>query len=251
MRNRPSRTTPSSMVMAPILERAAPLAPGLAVCAGLAVVSERAAAVTALSPLLWATIFGMVVRPSILLTAMLLRRVASERAMSALGPGVKFSKVRLLRLGIVLYGAKLTLQQIVAVGLAGLFADLFTVASTLLLGIKIGVDVLKLERPVATLVSMGSAICGCSAVVATQPVVEGESHEVAAAVGTVVVCGTVAMFLYPALYQGVAFLAADPRLMGIFTGAYGRTRDERPSRIPNPSVRMDARSICSAAALSS
>ena len=213
------RTPQANMVVAPLLKSALPLAPGLGLCAALAVVSERAAAATALSPLLWATIFGMIVRPSILLTAMLVRKVAGEGTMSALGPGVKFSKARLLRLGIVLYGAKLTLQQIVAVGIAGLLADLFTVASTLLIGIKIGVDVLKLERPVATLIAMGSAICGCSAVVATQPVVEGESHEVAAAVGTVVVCGTVAMFLYPFLYTNVGFLSADPRLMGIFTGA--------------------------------
>ena len=189
------------------------------VCVPRAAVSERAAAATALSPLLWATLFGMVVRPSILLTGMLLRRSLGDGSVAKLNPGVKFAKARLLRLGIVLYGAKLTLQQILAIGLAGLLADVFTVVSTLVIGIRVGVDVLGLDRPVATLISSGAAICGCSAVVATQPVVDGESHEVAAAVGTVVVFGTVAMFLYPTLHALVPFLAADPRLMGIFTGA--------------------------------
>lgn len=196
-----------------------PLVPGLALTATLAYVSERAAAATALSPLLWATVFGMIVRPSILLTGMLLRRAAGAGTIDRLAPGVKFAKAKLLRLGIILYGAKLTLQQVCAIGLPGLLADVFTVVSTLFLGIRIGVDVLGLQRPVATLVSMGSAICGCSAVVATQPVVDGESHEVAAAVGTVVLCGTVAMFLYPTLWQAVPMLARNPRLMGVFTGA--------------------------------
>lgn len=181
--------------------------------------SERAAVATSLSPLLWATILGMVVRPSILVGGMLLRRAVSDDVITQLTPGVSFAKSKLLRLGIVLYGAKLTAQQIFAIGLPGLFADLFTVVSTLVIGLRVGVDLLGLAPPVATLVSMGSAICGCSAVVATQPVVAGESHEVAAAVGTVVLCGTVAMFLYPFLFARVPMLAADPRLMGIFTGA--------------------------------
>lgn len=198
---------------------AAPLVPGLVLTATLAVVSERAAAATALSPLLWATLFGMVVRPSILLTGMVLRQQLGDGAVRRLAPGVKFAKAKLLRLGIVLYGAKLTVQQICAIGLPGLLADVFTVVSTLVLGLKVGVDVLKLEKPVATLISMGAAICGCSAVVATQPVVNGESHEVAAAVGTVVLCGTIAMFLYPYLWATIPFLAADARLMGIYTGA--------------------------------
>merc|ERR1719487_1658226 len=150
---------------------------------------------------------------------MILRKTLDARVVEQLAPGVKFAKAKLLRLGIVLYGAKLTLQQILAIGLPGLLADTFTVVSTLYIGVKVGVGMLKLERPLAALISMGAAICGCSAVVATQPVVEGESHEVAAAVGTVVLCGTVAMFLYPYLWQAVPMLADNPRLMGIFTGA--------------------------------
>ena len=54
---------------------------------------------------------------------------------------------------------------------------------------------------------------------ATQPIINAEAHEVAAAVGVVVLCGTLAMFIYPYLYQTVPFLASDPRLMGIYTGS--------------------------------
>ena len=41
----------------------------------------------------------------------------------------------------------------------------------------------------------------------------------AAAVGVVVLCGTLAMFIYPALFAAVPALAASPRLMGIYTGS--------------------------------
>ena len=54
---------------------------------------------------------------------------------------------------------------------------------------------------------------------ATQPIINAEAHEVACAVGVVVLCGTLAMFIYPFLFGAVASLAASPRLMGIYTGA--------------------------------
>ena len=78
---------------------------------------------------------------------------------------------------------------------------------------------LHLEFPITALISSGAAICGCSAVAATQGVVEGKPHEVAAAIGTVVLIGTLAMFLYPLLWKLVPMLSGDPRLMGIFTGS--------------------------------
>merc|ERR550514_2315081 len=69
---------PSASPLAKVL----PLVPGLTLTLGLAVVSERAAAATALSPLLWATLFGMVVRPSILLSGMLLRSVVGNEVVA-------------------------------------------------------------------------------------------------------------------------------------------------------------------------
>ena len=48
---------------------------------------------------------------------------------------------------------------------------------------------------------------GCSAVAATQPIINAEAHEVACAVGVVVLCGTLAMFIYPALHAAVPALA--------------------------------------------
>ena len=104
------------------------------------------------------------------------------------------------------------------VGAAGLLADLYSVWSTLALGLALG-KWLKMDEALTVLIATGSAICGCSAVAATQPILDAESHHVAAAVGTVVLCGTSAMFIYPALQQAVPTLAASNQLMGIYTGA--------------------------------
>ena len=183
-------------------------APGVGAAWLIAEVAAQLADRTALSPLLWASLLG--IGAGCLLDA---------GSKAALKQGVSFAKARLLRAGIILYGVKLTLQQVASVGLAGLFADLFSVVSTMLLGVLVGTSALGLEAPLAALIASGAAICGCSAVVAVQPVVEGEAHETAAAVGTVVACGTLAMFLYPALFRTVPFLAANPKLMAIYTGS--------------------------------
>ena len=132
--------------------------------------------------------------------------------------GMAFAKKRLLRAGIILYGAKVTFGAILGIGLPGLLTDLYSVTTTLALGFAIGKG-LGLSSALVTLISTGSAICGCSAVAATQPIINAEAHEVAAAVGVVVLCGTTAMFLYPYLFQVVPALAANTRLMGIYTGA--------------------------------
>jgi len=165
-----------------------------------------------LSPLLYATAIGIAIGNVLRIFDPSLTRLAPAAA------GMTFAKKRLLRAGIILYGAKITFAKILGIGLPGLLADLYVVTSTLALGFALG-HILGLSKALTTLISTGSAICGCSAVAATQPIINAEAHEVAAAIGVVVLCGTSAMFLYPALFKAVPALAADPRLMGIYTGS--------------------------------
>jgi uncharacterized integral membrane protein (TIGR00698 family) len=197
-----------------VFEFAADRTPGVALCVALAQLSitvGKTSLGSHISPLLWATILGMAY-------GNLLHNKSSVNKKS-LATGIKFAKGRLLRLGIILYGFKITFQQIAGIGMAGLMTDLVMVSSTLALGIGVGTKFFKLDEATSTLIASGAAICGCSAVLATQPVVGGESHQVSAAVGTVVLCGTLSMFLYPLLYKMVPFLAASPKLMAIYTGS--------------------------------
>ena len=133
-----------------------------------------------------------------------------------LHPGLRYSQQTLLRLGIILYGLRLTVRDLANLGPRALVLDLTVIGSVLMMGYWIGVRVLRLDRDTALLVSAGSGICGAAAVLATDRVIESESHKVSVAVATVVVFGTAAMFLYPLLYPHSGF---SERQFGIYTGA--------------------------------
>jgi uncharacterized integral membrane protein (TIGR00698 family) len=137
-------------------------------------------------------------------------------ALKWLHPGLRFSQQTLLRLGIVLYGLRLTVRDLVNLGPRAVALDLTVIASVLMAGYWIGTRVLQLDPDTALLVSAGSGICGAAAVLATDRVIESESHKVSVAVATVVVFGTAAMFLYPILYPHSGF---TERQFGIYTGA--------------------------------
>ena len=74
-------------------------------------------------------------------------------------PGIQFCSKRILRIGIILYGFKLTFQDVLAVGLPAILIDTIVVTITILGGILIG-RMLKMDRGVALLTSIGSGICG-------------------------------------------------------------------------------------------
>ena len=130
--------------------------------------------------------------------------------------GVDFSKGPLLRLGIVLYGFRITFQDILGIGLAGLVIDLIMVASVFSLAVLLGVRVFALDRKTSMLIGAGSAICGAAAVMAAEPVVRGQAHQVSVAVATVVVFGTLGMFVYPLLYPWLGF---SEHAFGVYAGS--------------------------------
>lgn len=132
-------------------------------------------------------------------------------------PGIRFCTKQLLRAGIVLYGFRLTFQSVIAVGLSAIAVDAVVVVGTLLLGILLG-RLLKMDRDLALLTATGSAICGAAAVLGAEPVVKAQPHKTAVAVSTVVIFGTLSMFLYPALWRAGAF-DLTPEQMGLYTGA--------------------------------
>ena len=104
--------------------------------------------------------------------------------------GVHISKQKLLRLGIILYGFRLTFQQIADVGMTGIVTDAITLTSTFLLAMWVGRKVFGMDSQTVMLIGAGSSICGAAAVMATEPVVKADASKVAVAVSTVVIFGT-------------------------------------------------------------
>lgn len=132
-------------------------------------------------------------------------------------PGIAFCSKRVLRFGIILYGFRLTLQNITEVGLAAVCIDAIIVVSTICLGLFIG-RLLKMDRGITLLTSVGSSICGAAAVLGTESAIRVKPYKTAVAVATVVIFGTTAMFLYPALYRAGVF-DLTPQEMGIYAGS--------------------------------
>lgn len=132
-------------------------------------------------------------------------------------PGIVFCSKKILRLGIILYGFRLTLTEVAEVGTAGILVDIIIVTVTIIGGVFIG-KLLKMDSETALLTSVGSGICGAAAVLGAESTIQTKPYKTAVAVATVVIFGTIAMFLYPVAYRS-GVLGLDPQQMGIFAGS--------------------------------
>ena len=161
----------------------------------------------AISPLIIGILLGMIYANSV-------KKYFSNN----LEIGIVFCTKTVLRVGIVLYGFRLTFQNLQDVGIQGILIAFLIVFTTFIFGYILGTKVLKLDKEITILTSAGSAICGAAAVLATESVLKSPAYKSAIAVSSVVVFGTIAMFLYPFLYK-LGVLGFDEQNMGIYIGA--------------------------------
>lgn len=132
-------------------------------------------------------------------------------------PGIAFCSKRVLRFGIILYGFRMSFQDVLAVGLPAIVIDAIVVIVTIAIGMVIG-KLLRMDRDIALLTASGGAICGAAAVMGVDGVIRPKPYKTAVAVATVVIFGTLSMFLYPILYRAGIFDLPTGQ-MGIFTGS--------------------------------
>jgi uncharacterized integral membrane protein (TIGR00698 family) len=190
--------------------------------AGLALAGGLAVAAIELARIGWLQANGISALTLAIVLGMVVGNTVYPRIAAASAPGVTFSKQNLLRLGIILYGLRLTFQDIGHVGLTGVVIDALVLGSTFSLSWFLGTRVFRLDRKTAMLIGAGSSICGAAAVMAAEPVVRGKAEQVTVAVSTVVVFGTLAIFLYPAMYhlnEHYHLISVSPSAYGIFAGS--------------------------------
>lgn len=188
------RSTDGAQGARPPAASAARLWPGLALSFALAI------AATLLGQTHWVQARGFSALTIAISFGILLGNTVYPRLGGRPAPGVDFAKRTLLRLGVVLYGLRLTLQDVAHVGLAGVGIDAVIVVSTFMLATIAG-RWLAVERATAMLIGAGASICGAAAVMATDPVVRARTDQVTVAVATVVLFGTIGIFAYPELYR--------------------------------------------------
>ena len=133
-------------------------------------------------------------------------------------PGILFCTKQVLRAGIVLYGFKLTFQSVIAIGLPAILIDMVIVVLTILIGVWVG-RLMKMDKDLALLTATGSAICGAAAVLGAEPVVKCEGYKTAIAVSTVVIFGTLSMFLYPLMFRMGLLDGLTDTGVAVYTGS--------------------------------
>lgn len=128
--------------------------------------------------------------------------------------GVKFSVQRILKLGIILLGLRLSLQDVAATGVKALLLVSVCITIALILAYIAG-RVFRVPPRLATLIGVGTAICGNTAIVAVAPVIDADDEEVSFAVATITLFGLLAVLIYPFIGH---FIGLSDRAFGLWAG---------------------------------
>lgn len=196
---------PGSIAAAPNARRFGGIWPGLVlvgVITGAGYSLREMPGLVIFSPMILAVIIGM-------LFANTVGAAANTKE------GIRFSQKTLLRLAIVLLGFQLTVDQAASIGIAGFGIVAVTLAATFLFTMAVA-RLLGVERRLAQLIAAGTSICGASAIVAANTVTNARDEDVAYAVASITLFGTVAMLAYPLLG---ALAGLDQNAFGLWAGA--------------------------------
>ena len=102
----------------------------------------------------------------------------------------------LLAFSVVGLGAGMNLETVMQVGLQGIGYTVISILCVFILGFAL-MKVLKIEQEVGLLITVGTAICGGSAIAAVTPVIRAKSNSVSVALGTVFILNALALFVFP------------------------------------------------------
>ena len=117
---------------------------------------------------------------------------------AAFAPGIRFSFHSLLRAAIVILGAQFSFMQVVAIGGKAVLMIVILMILALVVAHALG-RLARVPPRLSTLIGVGTAVCGNTAITATAPVIQAKDEEVSFAIATNTLFGTAAVFLYPLL----------------------------------------------------
>ena len=137
------------------------------------------------------------------------------RLPASLKPGLTFSVKKVLRLGIILLGIRLSIFDVFKLGALGVPIVMICIVGALVITTLVN-RWLKLPERLGTLIAVGTSICGVSAIVAAGPAIDAEDEEVAYAVAVITIFGIIATLVYP--YLAYAIFAGDAVKAGLFLG---------------------------------
>ena len=133
-----------------------------------------------------------------ILIGMLLALATGGKDTSSLAPGVKFTSKYVLQAAVVLLGFGLNLSQVAKVGVTSLPVIASTITTSLVVA-YVMCRALKVPGRTATLIGVGSSICGGSAIAATAPVIKADDEEVAQAISVIFLFNVIAALVFHTL----------------------------------------------------
>ncbi|MGO4537011.1 YeiH family protein [Leifsonia sp. 2MCAF36] len=191
----------------PAVRRPLPWLPGVLVCALAAAAAWAVHWLVPAVPLLTAAVvLGIVVGQL---------PVARPAVAGSLAPGLSLSARRLMRVGVVLLGLKLSLGDIAGLGWVAIATTVAVVLLSFAGTFWIG-RLMRLPGHQPLLIATGFSICGASAIGAMSGVVKTKDEEAATPVALVTLCGTLAIFVLPLLWHP---LGLDAQQFGHWVGA--------------------------------
>ncbi|MDD5952375.1 MAG: YeiH family protein [Oscillospiraceae bacterium] len=150
-----------------------------------------------------------------ILLGLLLKR--NDTIARTLAPGVKFTAKKVLQYAVILLGFGMNLEVVLQTGTQSLPIILCTITVSLLLAFILQ-RVLKMPGKIATLIGVGSSICGGSAIAATAPVIDADEDEVAQSISVIFLFNILAALIFPWLGTALGFSTTTGDAFGVFAG---------------------------------
>jgi uncharacterized integral membrane protein (TIGR00698 family) len=166
--------------------------PGLALVLGLSCI---AAWFGSLLPVVGGPVFGILI-------GMLVGNTWGRPAPAV--PGILFSSKKVLQWAVIVLGAGISLGQVWRTGVESLTVMLITLAAAFLAAYGFG-RWMGVQSNLKSLIGVGTAICGGSAIAAVSPIVEAKEEEIAYSISTIFLFNVIAVLIFPALGHWMGF----------------------------------------------
>lgn len=131
--------------------------------------------------------------------------------------GIKFTSKKILQYAVILLGFGMNLKVIMKTGMESLPIILSTITTSLVVGYIIYKS-FNISSKISTLISVGSSICGGSAIAATAPIIDANDEEIAQAISVVFLFNILAVAIFPILGNILGFPTTNGEIFGIFAG---------------------------------
>ena len=133
----------------------------------------------------------------------------------SLQKGLDFTREYILKLGIICLGIQLKPFEFLEFGKIAIPLIVICIISVLLV-IKILIKKLKIPTRMAYLISIGSTVCGTTAIIATAPVIKANKNEISYAIANITLFGILSMLIYP--YFANFYFDGESLFVGLFLG---------------------------------